>query len=257
MMNNIFYVYVYLDPRKPGKFNFNEYEFNFEPFYVGKGYGNRCLKHLQILSRVDNPMKTNKIKSIFKLGYEPIIVKYKIDLTENDAFQIEKELIKTIGRIDLSTGTLTNLNDGGIGGHRNPSKELRFKFGTGTRGKTYEEIYGIEKAKELKEKRILSNKNRNIHQIIDRSSINTIQEKYLDITTKTKYNSIWVLVSPNNDVYITRNLLKICEDLKISRRLISKLGRGLVKHYNYWKVKNFNDKNIVYIKNNINKIVKD
>ena len=29
------YVYVYLDPRKPGIFGYGEYKFDHEPFYVG------------------------------------------------------------------------------------------------------------------------------------------------------------------------------------------------------------------------------
>ena len=37
-----FYVYIYLDPRKPGSFMYNNLEFNFEPFYVGKGTKNRA-----------------------------------------------------------------------------------------------------------------------------------------------------------------------------------------------------------------------
>ena len=41
MNDNKFYVYVYLDPRKPGSFKFGEYEFDYEPFYVGKGKKNR------------------------------------------------------------------------------------------------------------------------------------------------------------------------------------------------------------------------
>lgn len=34
-----FYVYVYLDPRKEGKYVYGEFQFDYEPFYVGKGYG--------------------------------------------------------------------------------------------------------------------------------------------------------------------------------------------------------------------------
>jgi hypothetical protein len=29
------YVYAYLDPRKPGIFKYEEYEFGYEPFYIG------------------------------------------------------------------------------------------------------------------------------------------------------------------------------------------------------------------------------
>jgi hypothetical protein len=30
-VTNQFYVYVYLDPRKPGKYKYNNYEFDYEP----------------------------------------------------------------------------------------------------------------------------------------------------------------------------------------------------------------------------------
>ena len=43
---NSFYVYAYLDPRKPGKFKYGEYEFTHEPFYIGKGTKSRINRHL-------------------------------------------------------------------------------------------------------------------------------------------------------------------------------------------------------------------
>ena len=137
-MNNEFYAYIYLDPRRRGKYSFKEYEFNFEPFYVGKGKGNRCYFHLQKISRTCNPLKSNKINKIINNGLNPIILKIHSDLNEKEAYIKENELIKLIGRIDLKTGTLTNLNDGGLGGNSNPSDDLKYRYGCGTRGKTYE-----------------------------------------------------------------------------------------------------------------------
>ena len=46
-MNN-YYVYVYLDPRKQGIYKYDNFEFNYEPFYIGKGKNNRCNRHLKI-----------------------------------------------------------------------------------------------------------------------------------------------------------------------------------------------------------------
>lgn len=34
---NEFYVYVYLDPRNPGKYNYDDLSFDYEPIYIGKG----------------------------------------------------------------------------------------------------------------------------------------------------------------------------------------------------------------------------
>lgn len=106
-----FFVYVYFDPRVKSSFKYSSLEFEYEPFYVGKGKGRRHLCHLNQTGRCN---KVNKINSIRKAGLEPIIIKYKEELTEEDAYNLEVELIKTIGRKNLKTGPLTNYQDGGF-----------------------------------------------------------------------------------------------------------------------------------------------
>ena len=109
---NKYYVYIYLDPRKPGRYTYKGYRFKFEPFYVGKGKGERMYTHLRG-SDSCNKYKNNKIKKILKEGLSPIILKYKQNLFEEEAFKLEKRLIEFIGRKGL--GPLTNLTEGGEG----------------------------------------------------------------------------------------------------------------------------------------------
>ncbi len=108
---NIYYVYAYLDPRKPGKYKFDEFEFEFEPFYIGKGTKSRLLRHLKEKNR--NPIKYNKISKIKKEGKLPIIIKIIDKISNEESLQIERTLIKKIGRIIDGTGTLTNYSEGG------------------------------------------------------------------------------------------------------------------------------------------------
>jgi len=119
-MNN-FYIYIYLDPRKKGNYNYGSYKFEYEPFYVGKGKikynekGNVLYDRCEIICG-RNPHFINKINKIKENGLEPIAVKIKENMIEGDSFLLEIELIKLIGRNDLGEGTLINFTDGGEGG---------------------------------------------------------------------------------------------------------------------------------------------
>jgi len=109
-----FYNYIYLDPRKTGNFNYGEFHFAYEPFYVGKGKGNRLYDHLkESMNRTHNKWKIAKIKKIKKQGLNPIIIKIYNDISEKTALQNEMNLIKIIGR--KNKGPLVNLTDGGEG----------------------------------------------------------------------------------------------------------------------------------------------
>lgn len=109
-----FYVYVYLDPRKPGNYCYDgEIIFEYEPFYVGKGRKKRYLSHLKEQKKISNKRKVFRIRKITEEGKEPIIVLLEKQLTESCAYKKEQELIRSIGRIDLRTGPLTNKTNGG------------------------------------------------------------------------------------------------------------------------------------------------
>jgi hypothetical protein len=130
-MEFTYYVYAYLDPRKPGKFIYGNYCFEFEPFYIGKGKGQRLMKHVDFIKLRDmdvhnNQYKYNIIKQILGAGLEPIIVKVEEGLTNLTSLNLEKLIIESIGLRINGNGSLTNLTIGGTGGDtftNNPRKE--------------------------------------------------------------------------------------------------------------------------------------
>lgn len=108
-----FYVYVFLDPTKPGIYKYGEYEFDHEPFYVGKGL-NRRMFESRCRSQ-SNTFKYNKIQKLIRSNSKPILFKYAEYLTEREAFDCEIDMIRIIGRRDIGKGPLTNLTTGGEG----------------------------------------------------------------------------------------------------------------------------------------------
>lgn len=102
---DVFYVYVYLNPLK-----------NMQPFYVGRGKGDRAFHHL----RASSSRNRHKSRTISKIrretgGDPPPVIIHKSGLSYDESCRIERELIAEYGRADLGTGTLTNLTDGGEG----------------------------------------------------------------------------------------------------------------------------------------------
>ena len=113
----IFYCYVLLDPRKPGNYDYGrKAKFSHEPFYVGKGHGERSEAHIkEALRNQRHNHKEARIRKIISEGYEVIVVRTKTLSTESRAFARERELVASIGRRVDGTGPLTNLTHGGEG----------------------------------------------------------------------------------------------------------------------------------------------
>lgn len=94
---------------------------NGQPFYVGKGTGNRLLMHeLSAVHTSDRSHKLNLIRSLHRAEAKVHYGVYCFCADEKAAHHHERELIARIGRHDLGRGPLTNQTDGGEG-TSNPS----------------------------------------------------------------------------------------------------------------------------------------
>lgn len=117
MSKNRFYVYVIFRP-------------NGVPCYVGKGQGKRWLGHR------NNIYNKHLRRIIDKFGDYPPAILVRENISENDAFEIERALIRAIGRADKQLGPLVNLTDGGEGQSGwVPSEETRKKISSSNTGK--------------------------------------------------------------------------------------------------------------------------
>lgn len=166
---DVFSIYILLDSRKQGIFKYPLGEFNYEPFYVGltkeKNETERIRRHFydsyknRDRAQKDlNPYKSGKIRHIkAETGNDPLFIIYKKGLTQDEARQLEKNLVSCIGR--CQKGPLTNLTDGGEGtyGYTKTLEEKRklalIKIGTHQSEETKNKIsQSIRKKNALLEK---------------------------------------------------------------------------------------------------------
>jgi hypothetical protein len=115
-----FYVYAFLRSED------SEIAPKYSPYYIGKGSDRRAFR--------------DSTRVISKPKNKSYIVFLQEGLTEDQAFNLEKYCIALYGRIDLGTGILRNLTDGGEGASgARPSQETRAKLGKACRGKKFKQ----------------------------------------------------------------------------------------------------------------------
>lgn len=110
-----YYVYAYLDSRKSGKYLYDKYQFNFCPFYIGKGSWKRDICHIEARKKLENQNSFfyNCLRKMIDNKKFPVIVRIEENLAEKQALQLEHKLVTIIGRRKTDTGPLTNMTDGG------------------------------------------------------------------------------------------------------------------------------------------------
>ena len=94
-----------------------------QPFYGGRGKYGREKSHRKEAEKLiinpkaknTNPIRNYIIHKLWSQGLDFVEDVILIELTNDEANELEREFIAAYGRIDLGTGCLANLNDGGDG----------------------------------------------------------------------------------------------------------------------------------------------
>lgn len=204
--DKIYYVYAYLDSRKPGNYSYGRYKFDYEPFYIGKGKKGRAFSK----NRGNKFLQRRIKKSI------PIIIFVKRDLLESAAFSLEKKIIFLIGRNDLGRGTLCNFTDGGEGiSGRIVSLKTRKKMGNAHKGRSPSE--------ETRKKIFMSNTGK----IMSELSKKKMAEAKRNVSLETRKK---ISIANKGRIFSEETRMKMSESKKNisfgTRRKISEAGKG-------------------------------
>jgi hypothetical protein len=270
-----FYVYAYLDPRKPGEYKYGEYSFKFLPFYIGKGTGWRKTQHLRdAFNKKIKNHKCNKIRKIKRTtGKDPIIIEVRSELIEEKAFNLEEDLVLTIGRLDLKEGPLLNLNDGGYNRAR-PAEESRLKNSISTK-EYYKDPENKKKASEIqkevqnrpelvkKKKEYMKDNNPMHNEEYAKKCSNSIKKFYKNnpeaIEKKRKHFSKinkhktdkqiractealkkvrckeWIIIDPDNNIIKIKDMMKFCNENNLDFNSMRAVSVGQRLDYNNWR----------------------
>ncbi len=233
------YIYAYCDPRKPINKLYVQFNFQFQPIYIGQGQKNRIYRHLKGIKGDKNFIKINKINAIKNSGKQPIIIKIKQNLTKKQAFELQKIYISSIGTIyelpNIISGTLTNMTSGGQGGDtfsgRTLSKQHRQKISQSNKGHKH--------SNESKEKISKSKKGTKI----SKEHIQKLREGYkcmsiqsMDKMRNNTKNKIWIKNDNKNlrinkyelQIYLKEGWKQGFNDFTGKRKLISYIDESIL-----------------------------
>lgn len=150
------YIYAYLNPLKPCDIKIDSFNFLFEPFYIGKGTGERMLKHLSYKHCDKNKHKSNTINKIINAGYniKNYIIKLIDDIDEQKAFALEIHLIKSLRDAGINLTNKTNGGEGILGyKHTNETKRLLSSMFSGIHNPAFNRNFKYSEESKLKMKR--------------------------------------------------------------------------------------------------------
>lgn len=124
-----------------------------EPFYVGKGKNLRAYSHLKNCNGTS--YKDRYIRYLYSINEPPVVFIVKNKISELEAFELEKDIIKSKGRVVTHDGPLLNIMSGHIP-EKELDKELKRAGGlalnlTGTRGGCFSKEWRENNKEKVKE----------------------------------------------------------------------------------------------------------
>jgi hypothetical protein len=256
-MKKNFYVYVYLDQRRKGNYIYGIYKFSYEPFYIGKGKNSRLKDHL-----FENDLyNTEKHKRILQIKSEcsknPIIIKYAKNLSEEQAFDLEIDMITTIGRNLLQEGPLLNIQKGGQGFSgwiptqnwiQKIKKAAKVRWNNPeNRRKQSVVLKNIGQTKSFKEKssKTTSKRWKNNREImISYQHRDNVKKKKSETSIKAN-SKIWILISPSGKRFITDRLKIFCELYNLKTEPLQRVAMAKQLHYKNWLCFKDGEENII------------
>ena len=235
------YVYILIDPR------------NNEPFYVGKGNRRRFKAHFEPNRLLEISPKNSKIKKILSEGLNVIVKIHTNNLSNNEACELEIELIKQYGRVDIGTGILLNRSIGGDSGllGRKVTQEVIEKIKKTKSLRTYTWYDKTKKmASLISPKGILYNftgieefiKQHNLCNAI-RDVINGKTRQYKGWTSpdfieywKSKEHPYMKVLSPNGIVFTFNRISEFCRTHNLSISHLSQVLKCERKSHKGWRL---------------------
>lgn len=186
-----------------------------EPFYIGIG----CKKDFGRAYEFTKSKRNTIWYNIYNKTSITVEVLFE-NLNKQEASLKEQELISIYGRIDLNTGTLANMTDGGDGiWNCKRSDECKYKLRESKLGDK-NPMYGKIQSTELVEKRMKNIRGSKRSDIIKRkASLNSKQSK---ITIVCDIN--------NNFIGQYHSLAEACRILNVSSSKACLVIKGIRKH---------------------------
>jgi hypothetical protein len=225
-------------------------------FYVGKGTGNRCKQHLTDKKEYSHNKRLNGyIRNLIEDGHKPIIIKIAENLTEDAAYKLEEQEIKSHGRVGFDEeGILLNILESGrppkFEGENHPwfgrkhTRETKDKI-----SKKKKEMYAsgqIKKRNGYKHSEESKEKNRQSHlgkkrtpEAIEKTrqaNLGRPQTKYQKEKAREANQRRWLITKPDGTKEIITNLRKYSLERGLDQGNMVHVAAGKLKQHKGYKV---------------------